>query len=62
MSKTRQGQPNSQLPFPGRISDEVYDRAIERVRKMTPAQRRRSLIDAGILTSDGKLTPMYRPS
>lgn len=33
--------------------------ARERIRSMTPAERRQTFIDAGIYDSDGKLRPEY---
>lgn len=38
----------------------AMQRALGRVRSMTPAQRRKSLIEAGIITSKGNLTASYR--
>jgi hypothetical protein len=44
-------------PLPGA---EAHERAIQRVRKMTPTQQRATLVEAGIYTKDGKLTAPYR--
>lgn len=62
MSKTRSKPSNGKYGFPGLIPDEVYERAFQRVRRMTPRQRRKLLIETGILTPDGELAPMYRSS
>lgn len=40
---------------------EVYRQVKEALDKMTPEERRQSLIDAGIITEDNKLTERYRP-
>lgn len=39
---------------------EVVARVIERVRNMTPKQRVKTLVDAGIIHSDGRLTAGYK--
>ena len=44
-------------PLPER---EAHERARARVRSMTPDEQRQSLIDAGIYTPDGALSPEYR--
>ena len=38
----------------------ALSRAVEHAKRMTAAERRQSLIDAGIMTASGKLAPMYR--
>lgn len=40
--------------------ESALQRAVASVRQMSRNQRRQSLIDAGILTSEGKLSPTYR--
>ena len=40
--------------------ESALQRAVASVRQMSRNQRRQSLIDAGILTSEGKLSPAYR--
>jgi hypothetical protein len=37
----------------------AHERALKRVRKMTPKEGFESLVRAGIYTRDGKLTPRY---
>jgi len=37
------------------------ERLAERLDKMSPAQRKQSLVDAGILTSKGNLKEVYKP-
>lgn len=41
-------------------SDEVFERSIARVKAMTPAEFRQSMVDAGILTKKGNYTKPYR--
>jgi len=39
---------------------QAIDRTVAHVRRMTPEELRMSLINAGILTRNGRLTPPYR--
>ncbi|HWX18468.1 MAG TPA: hypothetical protein VN578_01055 [Candidatus Binatia bacterium] len=38
----------------------ALSRAVRRVKRMSRAELRQSLVDAGIVGRSGKLTPMYR--
>ena len=40
--------------------DDAFAHALAHVRRMTLAQRRKSLKDAGIITANGKLAPCYQ--
>jgi len=58
----RNGSKNSSVkspvkPVPLQVA---LNRAVRRVKGMTRAQLRQSLVDAGIVTRSGKLAPMYR--
>ncbi len=39
---------------------QAIDRTVEYVRRMTPEQLKKSLIDAGVLTRSGRLAARYR--
>ena len=38
----------------------MFERSVARVKAMTPAQFRQSMVDAGILTKKGNYTKPYR--
>ena len=40
--------------------EQAMRNTLARIRRMTPEEQRRSLIDAGILTREGELTAPYR--
>jgi len=45
---------------PGTLPEaEIQEAARQRIRSMTPEQIRKTFIDAGIYTQDGKLRPEY---
>jgi len=58
----KRAQVNNGTPRPGTTVrlETALQRAVASVRQMTRSQRRQSLINAGILTSEGKLAATYR--
>lgn len=40
-------------------SSQVYKRVVAKIKAMTPEERIRTLVRAGIYTEDGQLTPKY---
>ena len=53
---------NGSIRRPGKpVPLEVaFKRAVRHIKRMSRAEQRQSLIDAGIMTRSGKLAPMYR--
>ena len=47
-------------PYPGYMTDEWYEYAKEAIRRTTPEEFRRELVEFGITDAHGKLTAPYR--
>lgn len=50
---------HSKAPRPS-AAPSRYARVLQRMRELTPEERFQNMVDAGIFTQDGKLTPIYR--
>lgn len=61
LKRKRRSKQKLEFPLPPHANAEPHKRLMKRLRKMTPDEFFKTLVDAGIYTKTGRLTKRYAP-